>query len=76
MPALPNSKPAAGMSATSGPMFEEPNFGEEKPVDHAALVAQAQQPVVAPTATASSAAPTGTAPATAAPVLKENKAEQ
>jgi hypothetical protein len=75
MPALPNSKPAAGMSATSGPMFEEPNFGEEKASDRAS-VAQAQQPVAAPTATASSAAPTGTAPATAVPALRENGAEQ
>ena len=36
MPAITTNKPAAGMSATSGPMFEEPDFGsdtkEEQPL--------------------------------------------
>jgi hypothetical protein len=62
LPALPNNKPAAGMSATSGPMFEVPNFGEEKAANTAAPVAQAEQfaapaPSAAPTAATTPAAP-------------------
>jgi hypothetical protein len=79
LPAIPSSKPAAGMSATSGPMFDEPNFGEEKPAAPAAPAAapapaaQAEEPVATAAAPAPSTEPTATP---AVPAAAEDKAEK
>jgi hypothetical protein len=88
LPAIPSSQPAAGMSATSGPMFDEPNFGEGKPAAPAAPAAapapaaQAEEPVApapTPAAPTTAAAPAPSAEPTAAPAAPaaaEEKAEK
>ncbi|KAJ4377946.1 hypothetical protein N0V83_000776 [Neocucurbitaria cava] len=69
LPAIPTSKPAAGMSATSGPMFDEPDFDsntkEEKPIAPSTTPA-------APSATEPSATePSATAPSATQPAPTE-----
>jgi len=65
MPTIPASKPADGMSATSGPLLDEPHFGsgnkEEQPLDPAAAAP------IAGTAASTEASPAAAAAPAAAP---------
>ena len=71
MPAIPSKEPAAGMSATSGPLGDEPDFGGEEippaPVPTPAAPSASSPPV----ATSNANAPDASVPVAAQTVPAE-----